>query len=245
MLETIRQYGAERLEEAGEQLDAARRHREHYADLLRRAAAEEEGPDQAEWSARVRIELDNVRARPQSALHENDGAALIELTCGTGNTWTRVGRSSEHRRWLEEAIARAPERLAAARVGAVPARSHRHVRQRHGRREPTARCVDPVVPQHGRRDRRIVGARRVGVERRDGKRSRTRRARCTTRASRAGRSAGADGARFSMEYGLAQYMTARRSARRSPRRGSRPCSANLLPSSTSAAGRRSASRCAS
>jgi predicted ATPase/DNA-binding CsgD family transcriptional regulator len=109
MLETIRQYGAERLAEAGEERDAERRHREHYCAFLRRAAAEEEGPDQGAWSARVRVELDNVRAALQSALHADDGAALLELTCGTGNTWTIIGRSSEHRRWLEEAIARAPD----------------------------------------------------------------------------------------------------------------------------------------
>ena len=109
MLETIRHYGAERLDESGERLDVARRHRDHYRTLVSRAAAEAEGPDQAAWSLRVRLELDNVRAALQSALDNDDGAALIELTCGAGNTWTIVGRSSEHRRWLTDAIARAPE----------------------------------------------------------------------------------------------------------------------------------------
>jgi DNA-binding CsgD family transcriptional regulator/tetratricopeptide (TPR) repeat protein len=108
-LETIREYGAERLDEANERTDAARRHRLHYCALLGRAAAEEEGPDQAEWRARVMREMDNVRAALQSALADGDGAALIELTCGAGNTWTLMGRSTEHHRWLVEALAHAPD----------------------------------------------------------------------------------------------------------------------------------------
>jgi predicted ATPase/class 3 adenylate cyclase/DNA-binding CsgD family transcriptional regulator len=109
MLETLRQYGAERLAEAGDGPAVAASHREHYRSLLRRAAAGEEGPEQSVWTARVRAELDNIRAALQSALSDADHDALIELTCATGNTWTLVGGSTEHRRWLDEAIARAPD----------------------------------------------------------------------------------------------------------------------------------------
>ena len=108
MLETIRQYGAERLDEAGERAATAHRHREHFRSLLRRASAEEEGPDQLEWRARVIADIDNIRAALQSALQQDDGAALIELTTGVGNTMTLLGVSGEHYGWLREAIARAP-----------------------------------------------------------------------------------------------------------------------------------------
>ena len=109
MLETIREYGAERIDEADERSEVARRHRAHYRALLERASAEEEGPKQAEWRARVMAEMGNIRAALNSALEDGDGAALIALTCGAGNTWTLMGRSTEHHRWLEEALARAPD----------------------------------------------------------------------------------------------------------------------------------------
>ncbi|HEY3486355.1 MAG TPA: NB-ARC domain-containing protein, partial [Ilumatobacteraceae bacterium] len=81
MLETIREYGAERLDAAGERAGVARRHRMYYRSFLRRAAAEEEGPDQVAWRTRVMNEMDNVRAALTSSLADDDGAALIELTC--------------------------------------------------------------------------------------------------------------------------------------------------------------------
>ena len=109
MLETIREYGAERLDEAGERSDVARRHRSHFRTLLEHASAEEEGPNQAEWRARVIVEMDNIRAALNSALADGDGAALIALTCGAGNTWTLMGGSTEHHRWLVEALALAPD----------------------------------------------------------------------------------------------------------------------------------------
>jgi predicted ATPase/class 3 adenylate cyclase/DNA-binding CsgD family transcriptional regulator len=108
MLETIRQYGDEHLVTSDERKEMQRRQRDHCRALLRRASAEEEGPDQVEWAARVRVELDNIRSALNSALVDDDGEALIELTCGTGNTWTVIGGSREHRRWLDEAMARAP-----------------------------------------------------------------------------------------------------------------------------------------
>ena len=109
MLETIREYGAERIDDADERAEVARRHRGHYRALLERASAEEEGPKQAEWRARVMVEMGNIRAALNSALEDGDGEALIALSCGAGNTWTLMGRSTEHHRWLEEALARAPD----------------------------------------------------------------------------------------------------------------------------------------
>ena len=108
MLETIRQYGHERLAEAGEVGDAHGRLRRHCLELLRRAAAEEEGPDQQVWLMRVRREFDNIRAALNTAYEEGDGPALLELTCLAGNTWTLSGQSTEHRDWLHRALELAP-----------------------------------------------------------------------------------------------------------------------------------------
>jgi predicted ATPase/class 3 adenylate cyclase/DNA-binding CsgD family transcriptional regulator len=205
MLETIRQYGAERLKESGDQRDVARRHRDYYRAFVRRASAEEEGPDQAEWAARVRLELDNVRAALQSALHEDDDVALIELTCGAGNTWTLLGRSSEHRRWLEEAIAKAPADSplrasalyqlgitdmfagdmvsAASRLGAsVPL--YRSLGDEAGALWAHSEFAWSIAMTDGLAAARPLYDEGIGLA----------------------RAAGAEGACFSMEYGLAQYL---------------------------------------
>lgn len=104
MLETIRQYGHERLVASGAVDEVSRRHREYYLQLLRRAADEEEGPDEAAWSRRVRAELDDIRVALNAAKDAGAGDELLELTCLTGNHWTIAGRSDEHRAWLQEAL---------------------------------------------------------------------------------------------------------------------------------------------
>ncbi len=62
MLETIREYGAERLDEAGERAEVARRHRSHYQALPKTPRRKRRGRSQARWRASVMAELDNVRA---------------------------------------------------------------------------------------------------------------------------------------------------------------------------------------
>src|SRR4029078_1321266 len=51
MLETVRQYAAERLNEAGEGDDMRTRHLLHYVALAERAALGMEGPRQGAWLA--------------------------------------------------------------------------------------------------------------------------------------------------------------------------------------------------
>ena len=60
MLETIRQFGAERLAEAGETDRLRRRHRDHYLRLARLANAESCGPLLKTWVERLRVDRDNL-----------------------------------------------------------------------------------------------------------------------------------------------------------------------------------------
>ncbi|MBA3653266.1 MAG: LuxR family transcriptional regulator [Actinobacteria bacterium] len=108
LLETIRQYGHERLVAAEAAADASARLRGFCLHLLRGAAAAEESPEQRAWQARIRREFDNIRAALYSAKDAGDGAALLELTCLTGNAWTLSGQSAEHRSWLQQALQIAP-----------------------------------------------------------------------------------------------------------------------------------------
>ncbi|WP_051485609.1 ATP-binding protein [Nocardioides sp. J54] len=120
MLETIRQYGAERLDD--EQLDELhRRHREWFAALATRADEEWSGPDQVGWLARLRADYPNLRVALQSCL-AHDPRLGMRLAVGIENFWLAAGFLSEARTWLDSLLTADPapsvERGRALRLGA-------------------------------------------------------------------------------------------------------------------------------
>jgi predicted ATPase/DNA-binding CsgD family transcriptional regulator len=62
MLETIRQYALERLEESGEAEEVRRRHAQYFLALAEQAEPLLKGPDQIEWLNRLDHDRDNLRA---------------------------------------------------------------------------------------------------------------------------------------------------------------------------------------
>jgi predicted ATPase/class 3 adenylate cyclase len=62
LLETIRQYGAERLRAAGEEAVLRRRHRDWVLDLVMQQTARLGGAEQADALARLELEHDNIRS---------------------------------------------------------------------------------------------------------------------------------------------------------------------------------------
>ena len=62
LLETIRQYGEERLAEWGQTSNLLIRHGRFYADLSVRAAEHFYGPDQLLWARQINLEEDNIRS---------------------------------------------------------------------------------------------------------------------------------------------------------------------------------------
>ena len=102
MLETLRAYARERLDETDDADQWRRRHAEHYADFAEQAGAALEGPDEFVWHERVRAELDNLRAAIGWAFDSPPNAdaqlglrivaalayaAVIDMISGVG-TWT-------------------------------------------------------------------------------------------------------------------------------------------------------------
>ncbi|WP_433182851.1 ATP-binding protein [Actinoallomurus sp. CA-150999] len=61
LLETIRQYGRERLTASGTEDLVEERHRDYYRDLVARADEAWFGPDQVTWFDRLRLEHGNIR----------------------------------------------------------------------------------------------------------------------------------------------------------------------------------------
>ena len=106
MLEPVRQYAREKLEESGEAEEIRRRHARFFLSLAEAAEPELRGPRQAEWLGRLETEHDNFRAA-LSWLIEGGGAELaLRMSAGLRLFWYTRGYLSEGRRWLEDAVAR-------------------------------------------------------------------------------------------------------------------------------------------
>jgi len=68
LLGTIREFAHERLVDRDDVAATAARHCDYYLDLAKTAKKELEGPEQAEWTRRLEVELDNLRAAIALAL---------------------------------------------------------------------------------------------------------------------------------------------------------------------------------
>jgi predicted ATPase/DNA-binding CsgD family transcriptional regulator len=112
-LETIRQYGLERLEASGEAAEIRRRHAEYFVTLAERAEPELSGPGQAVWLDRLEREHDNLRAtlgrlsRPDPGEVARGGSragaeaqARLRLGGALGRFWDLRGYLAEGRAWL-------------------------------------------------------------------------------------------------------------------------------------------------
>ena len=111
LLETVRQYAVERLEEAGERSAFERRHRDWYVAL-----AESDPTPAGELPARNTLrgldrERDNLRAALASALADDPQTAL-RLAVALWRFWLMRGYLAEGYRWLTAALDAAPESTA-------------------------------------------------------------------------------------------------------------------------------------
>jgi predicted ATPase/DNA-binding SARP family transcriptional activator len=109
LLDTVRQFAAERLRAAGELEELQRRHREWFAAL---AASDPtpagDLPDEA-WLARLDRERDNLRAALASALI-HDRQTGLALAVSLWRFWLMRGYLAEAYRWLVAVLGAAPER---------------------------------------------------------------------------------------------------------------------------------------
>ena len=105
MLETLREYGLERLVEHGEEETARRRHTAHYLALAEAAEPALDGPEAEFWGTRLEREHDNLRAALRWALDRGDGATGLRLAAALWRFWSARGHLGEGRRCLREALA--------------------------------------------------------------------------------------------------------------------------------------------
>lgn len=95
MLETVRQYALERLDESGERSEAFDRHLAYFLALAERAEPEFTGPDQGMWLHRVQLDHDNFRAALAWANATGKVTAELRLAASLARFWIAGGHLQE------------------------------------------------------------------------------------------------------------------------------------------------------
>jgi predicted ATPase/DNA-binding SARP family transcriptional activator/DNA-binding CsgD family transcriptional regulator len=104
MLEPVRQYARERLQEGGEAEAVLRRHAAFFLTLAERAEPELKGSRQEAWLERLEAEHDNFRAALSWALRRGEAELGLRLSATLVEFWHLHVHHNEARRWLEEAL---------------------------------------------------------------------------------------------------------------------------------------------
>ena len=104
LLETIREYGLERLEAHAENETIRRRHAAYYLALAEEAQAGLVGPEASGWLARLDAEHDNFRAALRWAHERRDAETALPLAGALWRFWDQRGHLSEGRRWVRRAL---------------------------------------------------------------------------------------------------------------------------------------------
>jgi predicted ATPase len=117
MLETIREFGQERLAATGDLEPVRRRHAEHFLELAVTAEPHLTGTDQGEWLDRCELEQANLRLALRWAADAGQADRAQEAAAALWRFWQQRGHLAEGRLRLEEVLA-----LPAGR-GPTPARA--------------------------------------------------------------------------------------------------------------------------
>jgi len=118
MLETIREYAAERLKDAGEAEEFRRRHAEHYLALAEEAAEHDLRWSPGEWLDRLERDHDNFRDALDWLEAAGESEFVLRMAAALWRFWQMMDHRAEGQRRLEDALA-ADERPTAARAKAL------------------------------------------------------------------------------------------------------------------------------
>jgi len=108
LLETVRQYARDRLEESGEDSQWRRSHLHHFLQLAEEAEPHLRGAEQQRWLDRLEVEHDNVRAALSWSFSAADSAQEgLRLAAAIWRFWCVRGYLTEGRDRLAHALASA------------------------------------------------------------------------------------------------------------------------------------------
>lgn len=104
LLETVRQYGIDRLAEVGETQSAGRRHAEYFTELAEKGDPELRGAGQLEWLRTLESEHDNIRVALDWMITNEEADLAFRLVAAMGWFWFMRGNWGESRHWLSRAL---------------------------------------------------------------------------------------------------------------------------------------------
>ena len=116
LLEPVRQYALEKLEESKNAESVRRRHAEHFLALAEEAEPELWGPEDKAWLERLEAEHDNLRAALSWTLERREAEPALRLAGALWRFWITRGYYEEGRRWFEGALEKGERTVARARA---------------------------------------------------------------------------------------------------------------------------------
>jgi predicted ATPase/class 3 adenylate cyclase len=116
-LQTVRQFGLERLVEHDEAVVVRERHAEYFLALAEAADPGFRGPDLYERMGGTQLEHDNLRAALTWALETDQGEIALRLVSALWRFWQMHGDLTAGRRWVGQALA-LPSAAARTRIRA-------------------------------------------------------------------------------------------------------------------------------
>jgi len=99
MLQTIREFGLERLEGDEEAPTIVRRHAAYFLALVERAEPELRGPASERYLDALEVEHDNLRAALAWAITQDEGETALRLVAALWRFWHLRGHLTAGRRW--------------------------------------------------------------------------------------------------------------------------------------------------
>ena len=138
LLETLRQYGQEKLQAGGEEADTRARHRDFCLMLAEQAQVGGQGAEQVAWYNRLEREADNLRAAlawsleqageekrrredadPEHPNTEQEQEKTLRLANALGPFWKARGYLREGRKWLTDVLECCPDAAPNLRAAAL------------------------------------------------------------------------------------------------------------------------------
>jgi predicted ATPase len=105
MLQTIREFGLERLAASGEEAEIRERHAQFFLTLAEEAAGELTGPGQAAWLDRLTCEHDNLRGALQWSVDADRAEIGLRIAAAISRFWQLRNHLSEGEARLTELLA--------------------------------------------------------------------------------------------------------------------------------------------
>jgi predicted ATPase/DNA-binding SARP family transcriptional activator len=118
MLETIREFGLERMADRDEVATMRRRHATRFAALVHEAAPYVRGSEQLGWMARLETERENILAGLRFLCDAGEAQAALDLALEMSTYWMLTGRSSDVASWTGFALEASGDADPISRLGA-------------------------------------------------------------------------------------------------------------------------------